>query len=228
MFFLITLQHFTSRTSFFISFLVFFFFVFFLCSFIVIIVCYISLNQSNSSRFLSARSLSMYIYSSISLYLCIIPRIYLSFIWHIIFSFYSRLIHWIVRGGAFSFISFQLAMYVYTLHPWRSLFLSGQYYIRLPFSIHHQRLEIHFLSTVSYKPSRVHATPLTFLPLLQYLYMPYSKLTGSENSQKMSIWEKTFELFRTYLFLKPLQNLDNSWTANKLDKFENLESFDRF
>lgn len=103
MFFLITLQHFTSRTSFFISFLVFFFFVFFLCSCIVIIVCYISLNQSNSSRFLSARSLSMYIYSSISLYLCIIPRIYLSFIWHIIFSFYSRLIHWIVRGGAFFF-----------------------------------------------------------------------------------------------------------------------------
>lgn len=49
MFFLITLQHFTNKTSFFISFLVCFLFVFFFCSCIVIIECYISLNQSNSS-----------------------------------------------------------------------------------------------------------------------------------------------------------------------------------
>lgn len=45
---------------------------------------------------------------------------------------------------------------------------------------------------------------------------------------KKWVYEKTFELFRTYFFLKPLQSLDNSWTVNKLDKFENLESFDRF
>lgn len=68
MFFLITLQHFTSRTSFFISFLVCFLSVFFLCSYIVIIVYYISLNQSNSSPLLFYTFLTyVYIFFYISL-----------------------------------------------------------------------------------------------------------------------------------------------------------------